>query len=126
MDDITARRVVLSYVEGWKENNREKILRCLDPECVVIESYGPTYRGVEMVGHWIDSWFAPGNRVDQWDVTALYTTAGEVCFCEWLFACTYGGERAAFEGASLVHFKDNKIVHLREYAMTAQRYEWHG
>jgi hypothetical protein len=36
------------------------------------------------------------------------------------------GKRGGFEGASIARFKNGKIVSLREYAMTAPRYEWQG
>jgi hypothetical protein len=125
MDCDTAKRLILSYVEGWKEGDREKILGSLDPECVIIESYGPTYRGATKVGRWIDSWFGPGNEVNRWDVTSLYVT-GEACFFEWVFECTFARNRDGFEGASIAQFRNEKIVFLREYAMTAKRYEWEG
>ena len=78
-------QLILTYVEGWKSGDREKILSTLDPACVVIESYGPTYRGKEMIGRWIDSWFAPGNIVNRWDITSLFVT-DEACFFEWFFS----------------------------------------
>jgi hypothetical protein len=126
MDDITAQQPVLSYVEGWKEGNRAKILDCLHPECVIIESYGPTYRGLAQVGRWVETWLSgEGNQITRWDVTSFYTT-GEAFFFEWEFECTYGGNLAGFEGASIARFKNGKIVFMREYAMTAERYEWQG
>src|SRR6516164_2931109 len=45
MNDASTKQLLLAYVEGWKSGDREKILNTLDPACVVIESYGPTYRG---------------------------------------------------------------------------------
>lgn len=125
MGDASPNQLVLNYVEGWKSGDREQILSTLDPACVVIESYGPTYRGKEMVGRWIDSWFAPGNVVNRWDVTSLYVT-DEACFFEWTFEGTYKGSRSGFEGASLARVSNGKIHFLREYAMTAPRYEWEG
>lgn len=125
MGDASPDQLVLNYVEGWKSGDREQILSTLDPACVIIESYGPTYRGKEMVGRWIDSWFAPGNVVNHWDVTSLYV-ADEACFFEWTFECTYEGSRNGFEGASLARVSNGKILFLREYAMTAPRYEWEG
>lgn len=123
MDYATAEQLVFSYVEGWKEGDREKILGSLNPECVIIESYGPTYKGAAKVGRWIDTWFGPGNEVNRWDVTSLYFT-GEVCFFEWVFECTFAGNRDGFEGASVARFRNEKIVYLREYAMTDKPYEW--
>jgi hypothetical protein len=125
MNDASTKQLLLAYVEGWKSGDREKILNTLDPACVVIESYGPTYRGKEMVGRWIDTWFAPGNIVNRWDVTSLYVT-DEACFFEWIFECTYAGERSGFEGASIARLSKGKIAVLREYAMTASQYEWEG
>jgi hypothetical protein len=123
MKDASANQLIVTYVEGWKLGDREKILSTLDPTCVIIESYGPTYRGKEMIGRWIDSWFAPGNIVNRWDITSLSVT-DEVCFFEWFFECTYAGNRSGFEGASLARVSQGKISFLREYAMTAPRYEW--
>jgi hypothetical protein len=125
MNDAAITQLILTYVEGWKSGDREKILSTLDSACVVIESYGPTYRGKEMVDRWIDAWFAPGNVVNRWDVTALYAT-DEACFFEWIFECTYAGDRSGFEGVSIARLSKGKIAVLREYAMTAPRYEWKG
>lgn len=100
------------------------ILDTLDPECVVIESYGPIYRGSEMVGQWIDAWFVDNNCVDRWDVTSFHNADG-TCFFEWVFECTFAHNCGGFEGASIAQFKNEKIIFLREYAMTAPRYEWH-
>jgi membrane protein YqaA with SNARE-associated domain len=72
-----------------------------------------------------NSWFGPGNEVNRWDVTSLYVT-GEACFFEWVFECTFARNRDGFEGASIAQFRNEKIVFLREYAMTAKRYEWEG
>ncbi|GHO84836.1 nuclear transport factor 2 family protein [Dictyobacter formicarum] len=126
MNDLSLNQLILTYIEGWKLKDREQILSTLDPACVIIESYGPTYRGKEMVGRWIDSWCAPGNIVDHWDVTSFFA-GDESCFFEWVFECTYAGNRGGFEGASIARFSNDKIIYLREYAMAAaSRYEWDG
>ncbi|QBD80843.1 nuclear transport factor 2 family protein [Ktedonosporobacter rubrisoli] len=125
MDNASANQLILSYVQGWLAADREQILSTLDPACVVIESYGPTYRGKEMVGRWIDSWFAPGNVVTRWEITS-FTATSEECFFEWDFACISDGERGGFEGASIARLSEGRIVYLREYATTAPRHEWEG
>ncbi|MFL0587493.1 hypothetical protein ACH0BU_12710 [Sphingomonas olei] len=33
------------YIAGWRTHDKEAILATLAPDCVVIESFGPTYRG---------------------------------------------------------------------------------
>ena len=125
MHSTSPKQLILQYIEGWVVANREQILSTLDPACLIIESYGPTYHGREMVSRWFDSWFAPGNRVNRWEVTSFYT-ADEGCFFEWIFECTYAGQRYNFEGASVARVSRGKIISLREYAMTAPRYEWEG
>ncbi|MBV9256816.1 MAG: nuclear transport factor 2 family protein [Ktedonobacteraceae bacterium] len=125
MDETIARLVVQTYVDGWREGDRAKILSSLDEECVIIESYGPTYHGVEKVGCWIDTWFGGGNTVDGWEITSFYI-AGETCFFEWVFACTYEGGYGSFEGASIAQLRKGKIVLLREYQTTKPLYEWEG
>ena len=123
MADATAHQLILTYVHGWIAADREQILSTLAPDCVIIESYGPTYRGRDMIARWIDSWFAPGNVVTRWDITSFFAL-DEACFFEWIFECRYEGDLGGFEGASLARVSQGKIIHLREYAMTAPRYEW--
>ena len=125
MHSTSPKQLILQYTEGWVAANREQILSTLDPACLIIESYGPTYRGKEMVSRWFDSWFAPGNHVNRWEVTSFYTT-DEGCFFEWIFECMYAGQRYNFEGASVARVSQGKIISLREYAMAAPRYEWEG
>jgi ketosteroid isomerase-like protein len=125
VDSKTAERLVDSYVGGWRDCNRERILRTLDEDCVVVESYGPVYRGKARVGQWIEAWFGEGNTVDAWEVTSLFVSGSRAAF-EWRFECTYHGERAAFEGVSVVEFSEGRMVRLREYCTTEELYEWEG
>jgi hypothetical protein len=37
------------YVDGWRNNDKEKILSSLSSDAIVIESHGPLYRGIEKV-----------------------------------------------------------------------------
>ncbi len=78
-----------------------------------------------MVGRWIDSWLVPGNQINRRDVTSFYV-ADETCFFEWTFACTVAGTVSECEGASIVRLQAGNIVFMREYAVTAPRYEWEG
>jgi SnoaL-like protein len=125
VDHNTAVRLIESYVGGWRDGDRARILGTLEEGCVIVESYGPVYRGVERVGQWIDTWFGEGNTVDGWEVTSFFVGGSRAAF-EWRFECTYHGERAAFEGASVVEFSGGKIARLREYCTTGDLYEWEG
>jgi len=120
-----AARLIYTYVAGWREHDPAKVLGTLAPNCVIVESYGPMYRGVARVARWLDAWFGEGNTVDRWEITSLLASASGVTI-EWRFACSWRGEQAAFEGASIARFRGNKIVYLREYATTAPLYDWDG
>jgi ketosteroid isomerase-like protein len=125
MDREGAMQLIYAYFEGWREHDQAKILDTLDPDCVIVECYGPVYRGTARVAQWLNAWFGEGNRVDRWDITSLLVGNGGVAV-EWRFACTWHGTRAEFEGASIARFKGDKIVYLREYQTTAPLYDWEG
>jgi ketosteroid isomerase-like protein len=84
MDPAAAQHLVHAYVQGWRAGDRAKILGTLAPDCVIVESYGPPYTGVDKISRWIDTWLGAGNTVDRWEVTSLEVTAtGTACFFEW-------------------------------------------
>jgi hypothetical protein len=121
----TARRLIEQYMEGWKENSKETILEVLSPTCTIIESHGPTYKGVENVSGWIDLWVKEKARVLQWDITSfLYKDDERTAWYEWDFTCIVGGKKHKLLGASLVKFENEKIVFIHEYRMTKNPYEW--
>lgn len=44
-----SHRLIQLYIDGWKENNINKIIQPLANNCVIIESHGPTYSNVKEV-----------------------------------------------------------------------------
>ena len=60
MNAEIARQVVQQYIDGWKANSVEKITMSLTEDCVVLESHGPTYRGVEQIRQWMEFWLKEG------------------------------------------------------------------
>ena len=105
-------RLLRTYVDGWKEHDRAKILGTLAPDCVVVESHGAVYRSSARVG-------------EAWDITALLVTA-DTAAMEWRFTCTWHGRPASFEGASLARFSAAGIAYLREYQTVGELYDWDG
>lgn len=101
------------------------IVAAVTPNCVITECYGPVYRGRDHVRQWAEQWFAAGGRVHRWDVTSGFR-CGEQEAAEWVFECTWMGERSQFEGASIVRFDGGLIAELREYQTTAPLYDWDG
>jgi ketosteroid isomerase-like protein len=123
MDSERARALITSYVEGWRAGDVDRVLSTLTPDCVVIESHGPTYRGAEVVRQWVTSWFRDGGAIPRWDVTSALCEGGSAAF-EWVFACTGSWGEATFDGATVVHFRDDRICYLREYRCTDPPYDW--
>ena len=44
------------YIAGWRAHDVAAILATLAPDCVVIESFGPIYRGHDWVARWVSTW----------------------------------------------------------------------
>ncbi|MCF2489189.1 nuclear transport factor 2 family protein [Dyadobacter sp. CY347] len=113
------------YIAGWRTHNTNAILATLTPDCVVIESFGPVYRGHTSVERWIAAWLAENGRVIDWTIQNLQSL-GDVEIAEWTFHYTWRGEEKSFNGATIAKLHEGKISYLREYATTAQLYDWLG
>jgi ketosteroid isomerase-like protein len=114
-----------AYIDAWRRHDIPGVLDTLTDDCVVIESYGPVYRGRHRVEEWMNAWFAAGGTVDGWEITSE-ATAGPVLIAEWHFECTWKGEPGAFDGATVARLENGRISYLREYATTAPLYDWTG
>ena len=114
-----------AYVDGWRRHDIADVLDTLTDDCVVIESYGPVYRGKARVEQWMNAWFGAGGTVDAWEITSS-AAAGETLVVEWRFGCTWKGEPGAFDGATIARLDQGRIAYLREYATTAALYDWTG
>ncbi|RKN42932.1 nuclear transport factor 2 family protein [Streptomyces hoynatensis] len=113
------------YIDGWRRHDVAAVLATLAEDCVVVESYGPVYRGRERVAQWMRAWFGAGGTVDGWEITGE-AAAGDTLVAEWVFSCTWEGKPATFDGASVARVREGRIRSLREYATTAPLYEWTG
>jgi hypothetical protein len=49
VDPAAAEHLVHAYIEGWRTGDRAKILGTLAPDCVIVESLGPTYTGADKI-----------------------------------------------------------------------------
>ncbi len=112
-----------AYVDGWVHGDPAEILAVLDPDCVIVESHGPTYRGTKSVARWIAEWFGAGGVVEAWDVTSFYHQ-GTAAFVEWDFTCVFAGNRTRFAGASVLQCSGGRIRELHEYRMTEAPFDW--
>ena len=123
MNEQQALALVTQYVEGWKNNRPEQILAALTPECLIIESHGPTYRGRDHIRQWITGWFREGGSIQLWDITSFMYAHNAAAF-EWAFECTGIWGSAAFDGMTVVRFDAELIAYLREYRCTETPYIW--
>ena len=89
MIEQTARVLFQEYVDGWKQNDLQKIISCLTRHCMIIESHGPTYQGIADVEMWFQFWMAANSKVIRWDISSFYfCELKNTAFAEWDFACT--------------------------------------
>jgi hypothetical protein len=127
MKRLEAHQLVIAYVEGWKTGTPSQIIDTLAPDCVIVESHGPTYRGLEIDTRWIEEGLGGGNTVDRWDIASFcFDEVEQTAAFEWAFECTADGVRYEIDGMSIVQFEDGKIIGLREYRMTEKANEWTG
>lgn len=118
-----AYKLVQLYVDGWKENNINKILEALALECRIIESHGPIYKGIYKVKKWVETWIQSGGKVHRWHITSFYFV-DDVATFEWVFDCVVNKKTYHIEGVSIARFNKNKISYIREYRMTKPSFEW--
>ncbi|WP_062216568.1 nuclear transport factor 2 family protein [Streptomyces sp. NBRC 109706] len=122
---VTERSPLRAYIDGWRRHDVAAVLGELTDDCVVVECYGPVYRGLPRVEQWMRAWLAAGGTVDGWEITSE-GVAGELVVAEWRFSCTWQGSAASFEGATVARLRGGRISRLREYETSAPLYDWTG
>lgn len=113
------------YIAGWRAHDANAILNTLHPDCEVIESFGPIYRGHAWVKQWIAEWLAEDGRVLEWAVHDVYSVADREV-AEWTFHYTWRGKEKSFDGSTVARLSHGKLIQLREYATTATLFDWQG
>jgi hypothetical protein len=115
------------YINGWKQNDITMITAPLAENCIVIESHGPTYYGMQSIKHWFELWQAANSSIVQWDIVSFsFDAKAQIAFCEWDFACISNDVKYALLGISKVKFLEEKISLIHEYRMTNVPYAWRG
>jgi hypothetical protein len=117
-----AKELVEEYTVGWVKSDERLICAPLSESCLVIESHGPTYRGLPEIKRWIGDW-TRSNKVDSWVIKSFVFFDNTACF-EWDFKCTCAGTTEQIYGASFVKFMDEKISSICEYRITVLPERW--
>lgn len=115
---MSRRYLIEQYIEGWKDSNLEIITKCLSSDCVITESHGPVYKGINQIREWVSTWTQVG-IVKKWDIINYYEYDDNIFF-EWDFLCVINGQSHDFLGASIVKITQDKISEIREYRMTGK------
>ncbi len=119
--------LVQQYMNGWKQNNLSLITSCLTKNCIVIESHGPTYHGIEAIERWFKLWMGAKSSIIYWSLHDFYFCENKsAVFVEWDFACTSSDTKYSFSGCSLYKILNGKIDFIQEYRMTHYAYPWRG
>ena len=114
------REGALAYCRAWLHADRDGLLALLSPDIVVVECYGPEYRGLEEVEAWFDDWHAKGGRVLAWDVDEAGSFQEGVCL-KWRFVCRWDGRESGFDGVSLMKFDEaGRISRVEEFSAKAE------
>ena len=114
-----------SYMQSWLNQDEAQFLSLLAPDVLVVESYGPVYRGHAECAAWFKGWHgAPAfGRVTKWELGRTYFDAERsAAFCEWDFECLYEDKIGGFLGASLYLLRDGLIAELHEYKTERDQY----
>lgn len=102
-----ARELIEQYTLGWLSGDESMICAPLSNSCIVIESHGDTYSGIEEIQKWISTWISEG-RVSKWDIKSFYYD-NNTAFFEWDFNCIHKSVSYPIYGSSVVRFHNDKI-----------------
>jgi hypothetical protein len=121
----TAFELVNQYVTGWKQNDIKQICSCLLENCVVVESHGTTYCGIQDIEDWFRAWLAAKSKIIKWDILYFYyCDQEETAVFEWNFACISNDTEYLLSGISVIKFADEKIASIKEYRLTKPAHTW--
>lgn len=127
MNKNEALELVQQYISGWKQNNVQLMISPLAEDCVIVESHGPAYRGIEDMKRWFKLWIETQSKVLKWDILSCsYCENEAILFFEWDFSCVANAVEYEILGISKVKFSDQKINFIHEYRMTKPAYSWKG
>jgi hypothetical protein len=122
---MTPAALARAYIQSWLDKDIDRFLGLLTPDVLVVESYGPVYKGLDECRTWFETWHSPpaNGIVTSWRIARLYCDEENgAVFCDWDFECNYEGKLGGFLGASLFVFDGEKIAEVHEYKTERDQY----
>lgn len=118
-----AKEKINQYFEAWLNQDVSLLLSVVDENIIVKECYGPIYKGKRAIEKWFAEWNSGTNKVLRWEPTSfIYDSDLAEAAVEWSFQCLFDDKECEFYGSSIITFKDELIISLREYEMKKDQY----
>ncbi len=115
-------KIVRLWFDMWLKKSDLGIPAIFADDAVYIESWGPEYRGSARIRQWFEEWNTRGS-VLRWDIRQFFHK-GDQTIVEWYFKNAMNdGQIQAFDGMSLIEWRDGKIRLLKEFGCNENRYD---
>ncbi len=121
MNKEDSKKLITTYIDGWKRNEVNAILSSLSENCSIVESHGPRFEGKQEVKQWVEEWIARKSKVIEWEIES-HIHENEKSAITWSFRCNDRGTEHAISGASLIRFHEDRIAEIFEYMRTQEPY----
>ena len=115
-------KLIRHWFDMWTGAQEEQFDEIFSDAVVYTESWGPEYKGVEMVKHWFYEWKSRG-KVLEWNIRQYFHKEDRTAV-EWYFKDSMNdGRTEEFDGMSLIEWsRDNRIRSLKEFGCNLEHY----
>ncbi len=121
MNKEDSRKLITTYIDGWKRNDVIAILSSLSESCSIVESHGPRFSGKQEVKQWVEEWVARKSKVTEWEIES-HIHENQESAITWTFRCLDKGTEHVISGASLIRFHGDRIAEIFEFMRTQAPY----
>lgn len=110
--------VIKSYFNAWVNKESSNLEHYFHPDIYYCECYGPEYNGINQIMQWFLAWNKVGS-VLTWKIKQILHQE-DTYTVEWYFECDYENNIDGFDGVSIIEFRENRIVSLKEFQSKAE------
>lgn len=116
-------RIIRRWFDMWLQGKDIGIEEIFTPDCVYVESWGPSYGGCDRVVHWFQEWNTRG-RVTAWEIKQFFHKEDQTAV-EWFFRCEMSDRTVqSFDGMSLIRWTTrDQILNLKEFGCNIDNYD---